>query len=75
MMTRIVANTFIDAVAFCCIRHNLTDKNSLNQFKVLKKKLGVAIDDISKDAGIPSESEEESKERIEELQNRLGIHL
>jgi len=75
MMSRIVINAFIDAVAFCCIRQNLTAEDSLNEFKYLKNKLGVAIQEISKDAGIPSENAEESKERIEELQTRLGIHL
>jgi len=75
MMSRIVINSFIDAVAYCCIRQNLTEEDSLNKFIDLKNKLGNAIQEISKDAGTPSENEEESKERMEELQNRLGIYL
>lgn len=75
MMTRIVTSSFINAVAFCCIRHGLTDEESLNKFTELKDKLGQAVKEISKDAGIPSESEQESEERIKELQNRLGIDL
>lgn len=75
MMSRIVTNSFVDAVAFCCIRHGLTEEDSFNQFKDLKKKLGEAVQEISKDAGIPSESEQESKDRMEELQDRLGIYI
>ena len=75
MMSRIVVDTFIDAVALCCIRHNLAEDKSLNRFKYLKSRIAGAIEDISKDAGVPSKGEEESKERLEELQNRLGVYL
>ena len=75
MMSRIVTNTFVDVVALCCIRHGMTDEDSINKFKDLKSKLATAIQEISKDAGIPSENEQEGKERFKDLQSRLGIYL
>jgi hypothetical protein len=75
MMSRIVIDTFVDVVAFCCIRHGMTNEDSLNKFKDIKSKLATAIQEISKDAGIPSENEQEEKERFKELQSRLGLYL
>lgn len=75
MMSRIVTSTFVNAVVFCCIRQGMTDEDSLNKFGDLASKLATAVQEISKDAGIPSENEQEDKERIERLQSKLGIYL
>ncbi|HDH1550103.1 TPA: DUF5677 domain-containing protein [Enterobacter roggenkampii] len=75
MMSRIVTSTFVEAVTFCCIRHNMIEEESLSKFKVLLSRLNDATKEIAKDAGVPSANELESKERFEELQNRLGIFL
>ena len=75
MMSRIVTKSFVEAITYCCIRHNMLDEESLNQFKRLLSKLAISTAEIAKDAGIPSSSEEDGKERINELQNRLGIFL
>ncbi|SHE63159.1 DUF5677 domain-containing protein [Vibrio gazogenes] len=75
MMSRVVTSTFIEAMTCCCIRHNMLDEENLNKFKKLMSRLGKATEEISKDAGIPSANDNENKERIEELQHRLGIYL
>ncbi len=75
MMSRIVTSTFVEAVSYCCIRHNMIDDASLSKFKKLLVRLAESTKDIANDAGIPSANEEESKERFNELQNRLGIFL
>ncbi len=62
MMSRIVILSFVDAVAYCCIRHRLTDKDSIDKFIKIKTNLCKAIQEISKDAGIPRESNQEDKE-------------
>ncbi len=75
MMSRIVISTFIDAVAFCCIRHGLTDSLEIDKFKKLKSDIAEAIEEISKDAGVPSDTKKESSERFKERQDRPCVEL
>lgn len=75
MMSRIVTKSFVEAVTYCCIRHDMVEEVSLNKFKKLISRLREAIKEISSDAGVPNIDGKESKERFDELQNRLGIFL
>nr|WP_240894274.1 DUF5677 domain-containing protein [Halomonas alimentaria] len=54
MMSRIVTSSFVEAVTYCCIRHNMIDEENLSKFKKLLSRLGEEIKKISKDAGVPS---------------------
>lgn len=75
MMSRIVVSSFVDAAAFCCIRHGLDDKAKLDRFLELKNNISKSVQEIAQDAGIPSKDKEESNRRFKELQERLGIQL
>lgn len=54
MMSRIVTRTFVEAVAYCCVRHNMSDEGDLDKFKKLFSRLDEDIKKISKDAGVPN---------------------
>lgn len=73
MMSRIVVSSFVEAAAFCCIRHGLDDKAKLDRFLELKNNISKSVQEIAQDAGIPSKDKEESNRRFKELQERLGI--
>lgn len=75
MMSRIVVSSFVEAAAFCCIRHGLDDKAKLDRFLELKNNISKSVQEIAQDAGIPSKDKEESNRRFKELQERLGIQL
>ena len=75
MMSRIVTKSFVEAVTYCCIRHNMIEEENLNKFKSLLSRLWESAKEISNDAGVPSLDGKDRSERFNELQNRLGIFL